>query len=192
MDLRTREAIRYLGFGKHQVDDQTLRLIHESFDELEKLAEKKAVYEVYDLLIKNETVYIGNLCITSKNLYMNLESCKKVVLLAVTLGIAVDRQLRKYEVLNIAKAAVWQACAAAFLEEYCDEIQDKIRTNLEKNCKMRPRYSPGYGDFSISYQDEILSMLDATKRIGITLTDAKMMSPSKSVTALIGICDSKE
>ena len=192
MDLRTREAIRYLGFGKHQVDIQTLQLIQESFEELEQLAEKKAVYEVYELLMKNESVQIGHLCIQSKKLYKNLESCNKVVVFAATLGTAVDRQLRKYEVLNIAKAVVWQACAAAFLEEFCDEIQEEIRRKLEPNCSIKPRFSPGYGDFSISYQDDILSMLNATKRIGITLTDAKMMSPSKSVTALIGICDSKE
>lgn len=192
MDLRTKEAIRYLGFGKHPVDDKTMQLIKESFDELEKLAEKKFVYEIFELSAIGGGVQIGQLNIHSKSLYKNLEPCKQVVLFGATLGTSVDRQLRKYEILNIAKAVVWQACAAAFLEEFCDEMQEKILKELGPNYTMRPRFSPGYGDFSITYQDDILRMLNATKHVGITLTEAKMMSPSKSVTALIGICDTKE
>ena len=34
MDTRTREAIRYLGYGKHAIDNQTFSLVLEAFDEL--------------------------------------------------------------------------------------------------------------------------------------------------------------
>ena len=40
MDLRTREAIRYLGYGKNKVDEKTFDLIKESFQELEMIADK--------------------------------------------------------------------------------------------------------------------------------------------------------
>ena len=36
----------------------------------------------------------------------------------------------------MAKAVVMQACAAAFLEEYCDECQMKIGEELEKEGKI--------------------------------------------------------
>ena len=35
-DARTKEAIRYLGYGRHAVDEQTLALIDVSFGELDR------------------------------------------------------------------------------------------------------------------------------------------------------------
>ena len=88
----------------------------------------------------------------------------------------------------MARAVVLQACAAAELEEYCDEQQKKISTELEKSgLYLRPRFSPGYGDFPIEFQEPIMRMLDCAKKIGLTMTDSYMMSPTKSVTAIIGI-----
>ena len=58
---------------------------------------------------------------------------------------------------------------------------------LEKGLYLRPRFSPGYGDFPLSAQKEILDGLEAGKRIGITLTEGYLMMPSKSVTAVIGV-----
>ena len=34
MDTRTKEAVRYLGYGNHAVDNHTLDLIEDSFREL--------------------------------------------------------------------------------------------------------------------------------------------------------------
>ena len=36
MDARMREAVRYLGYGGHAVDEQTLALIEDSFRELDR------------------------------------------------------------------------------------------------------------------------------------------------------------
>lgn len=43
MDKRTLEAVRYLGYGKHAVDDQTLALIQDSFEDLERVDRKSVV-----------------------------------------------------------------------------------------------------------------------------------------------------
>lgn len=51
----------------------------------------------------------------------------------------------------------------------------------------RPRFSPGYGDLPLSAQREIFAVLDCGKRIGLMLNDSLLMSPSKSVTAFVGI-----
>ena len=44
MDIRTKEAVRYLGYGKNAVDDKTLQEIQDSVRELERLADKKSIY----------------------------------------------------------------------------------------------------------------------------------------------------
>ena len=66
-------------------------------------------------------------------------------------------------------------------------MQEQIVDGLEKGLYLRPRFSPGYGDFSIFHQKELLQMTDASKQIGLTMTDGYMLTPSKSITAVIGI-----
>jgi len=79
------------------------------------------------------------------------------------------------------------------LEEYCDACQREIAKQQEKEgWYLRPRFSPGYGDFDIQYQKPLMQMLDCAKTIGLTMTDSFMMTPTKSVTAVIGMSRIKE
>jgi len=93
----------------------------------------------------------------------------------------------------MSRAVVIQASAAAMLEEYLDTWQKETAAKLEDEKQyLRPRFSPGYGDFSISHQEMILRMLNAEKSIGLTLTNGGMLNPTKSVTAVAGISRTKE
>ena len=53
------------------------------------------------------------------------------------------------------------------------------------------RFSPGYGDFDIAHQKDIIRLLNCDRRIGLTLTGGYMLIPSKSVTAVIGFTEEK-
>ena len=194
MDKRTKEAVRYLGYGKTAVDERTLQMIQESFAELERISEPKSVYRIFELSHpKEEELQICNLHIKSKSLYKNLKGCNQVVLFGATIGTAVDRQIRTYEITDMARAVVLQACAATVLEEYCDAIQEQIAREVAvEKLYLRPRFSPGYGDFSILHQKEILNMLETPKKIGLTMTEGYMLTPTKSVTAIIGVSNTKE
>ena len=188
MERREKEAVRYLGFGKNAVDDRTLALIRESFEDLDREAGKKSVHRVFDMeQTAEDRIVIGPMDIKSRSLGRNLKGCEKVVLFGATLGTGVDRLITRTSLTNMAKAAVLQACAAALLEEYCDDCQEKIGEEMGKEgMYLRPRFSPGYGDFNISHQETLMRMLDCAKTIGLTMTDIFMMTPTKSVTALIG------
>ena len=189
MDKRTREAVRYLGYGNHAVDEDTLLLIESSFQELSEAADKRIVYRIFNLcLADGDELMIDGLKIKSHSLIINLKGCESVFLLGATLGTRVDLLLRRYAVGEMARSVTLQACAAALLEEYLDEWQEERRAELaETGQYLRPRFSPGYGDFSILCQEPILRMLDTAKTIGLSMTDGYMLTPSKSVTALAGI-----
>lgn len=192
-DRRTKEAIRYLGYGQNAVDDRTLALVSTCLEELDECARKKVVYRIFEYIHKDEQeLQIGTMNIKSKNLAHNLSDCEEVVVFAATLGAEVDRRLKKYSITNVAKAVVFQACAAACLEEYCDCFQQDLGQRFagEGKC-LRPRFSPGYGDFDICHQEEILRILDTSKKIGLSRTENNMLIPSKSVTAFIGISKKK-
>ena len=194
MDNRTKETIRYLGYGNHAVDSTTIAMISDSFRNLESVANCKSIYRIFDLQETDENYYkIGTVHLESRNLSKNLKGCHRVVLFGATLGAEVDRLLTRKALMSMAEVVVLQAAAAAMLEEYCDECQEEIRVSLEREGEyIRPRFSPGYGDFDIHYQRPLMQMLDCAKKIGLTMTDSFMMSPTKSVTALIGVSSTQE
>lgn len=193
MDARVREAVRYLGYGGHAVDEQTLALIEDSFTELEEAAKKRIIYRIFDVSQEEGRLLIGNMDIASRNLSKNLRDCKEAIFLGATLGIGVDMLLKRYSLTDMSRVVVLQAAAAAMLEEFLDQWQSRMRVEFENSGQyLRPRFSPGYGDFDIRHQDQILRMLDADRRIGLTMTDSYMLTPTKSVTAVIGISRKRE
>ena len=187
-EKRVREAVRYLGFGKNEADERTLELIQQSFKDLEQEAGPKSICQIFDLNHTDDgRLVIGQMEIRSKSLSRNLKGCRQVVLFGATLGAGVDRLMRRISLTDMARAVILQSCAAAMLEEYCDECQKKIAAELEEeHLYLRPRFSPGYGDFSLDCQKDIIRALEAEKTVGVTLTDSLLMTPSKSVTAVIG------
>lgn len=68
-----------------------------------------------------------------------------------------------------------------------DSIEDDIRAELAPGESLVARYSPGYADFPLSAQRELLALLDAPRKVGVSLTDSLLMVPSKSVSAVIGV-----
>ena len=189
LDVSLKEVFRYLGYHNH-VPDQTIQKI--AIDCVTELLDNCVMKEInkrYSCIVENKKIIIDNrVVIESKNLSKNLADCKEVILFAATLGTQADRLIKKYSFLEISKAVVMQAAAAAVIEEYCDQCQKKIETELEKeNLFLRPRFSPGYGDFDLKYQKDMIALLDCPRKIGLTLTDSLLLAPSKSVTAIMGI-----
>lgn len=194
VDINRNEIFRYLGYRGMEADETVKQLAEECAAELLKNAEPRVVIGEFPLVMSEDGTIDGG-CFRTKsaNLLKNLGGCSQVLLMAVTLGVGADRLLAKYGKLQVSKAVVMQAAAAAMIEAYCNEICNDLRKKYEgKGLYLRPRYSPGYGDFSLSCQKMILDGLEAGKRIGIFLTDGGVMVPTKSVTAVIGVSAIKE
>ena len=49
------------------------------------------------------------------------------------------------------------------------------------------RFSPGYGDWDIAVQPLVANALDTVRRAGLCVTDTNLMTPRKSVTAILGV-----
>lgn len=194
VEIDRKEIFRYLGYRGQEADPVTKDLVESCIGELLTAAEPRVVIREYPVTISEDgMIDCGSFRVKSLNLAKNLGGCDRVLLMAVTLGLGVDRLLTKYGKLQVSRAVVLQAASAAMIEAYCNECCHKWRKEYaEKGQYLRPRYSPGYGDFSLEYQEKILHELDAAKQIGITLTDGGLMVPTKSVTALIGVSPVQE
>ena len=120
----------------------------------------------------------------SRDLAKNLDGCEHAVVFCATVGHGIDRLIRKYSVVSPAKAVVLQGLGAERIEALCDLFCAELEAN---GSTTRPRFSPGYGDLSLELQRDIFRLLDCQRQIGVTLGDSLLMSPSKSVTAIIGV-----
>lgn len=127
------------------------------------------------------------LCARSARLAERLDGCRRAVALTATLGVGFDRLLFKYGALNPAKALLLEALGTERIEALCDAVTAELET--EYALSARARFSPGYGDLPLSVQQELLEKTDAYKTLGVSLTEGMMMSPQKSVTAIVGFAD---
>lgn len=194
MELNRKEILRYLGYGNHEADEMVNTLIEESVKEVLEVAVPKSIYRTFDLELKADD-FVDLTCFQAKsrNLTRNLKNCSKIVLFAATLGSGVDQLARKYNKIQMSKAVILQAVATALIEEYCDKVNEEISQAYElEGYYTRPRFSPGYGDFSLEHQKDVIKLLECPKKIGLTLTDSLIMMPSKSVTAIIGLSEENQ
>ncbi|MFR7444679.1 MAG: hypothetical protein ACLUUO_16065 [Sellimonas intestinalis] len=49
MNREIREAIRYLGYGRHAIDEQTLALVECSMEELKAKVRERFIYRILDI-----------------------------------------------------------------------------------------------------------------------------------------------
>lgn len=187
--MNQKEVLRYLGYGNETADVQVTAVIQECWEELERAAVPRFITRDYPLrLCKEYEIDASCFQTHSRNLTGNLKDCSQIILFAATLGSQVDILIQRYNKLQVSKAVILQAAATAMLEDSCDMWNEELKQSYEeKGLYLRPRFSPGYGDFPLECQSALLGALEAGKRIGITLTDSLLMAPSKSITAVIGV-----
>ncbi len=177
-------ALRFMGCKELYGD--MAKIYDECLEEYKKAAVFKAIYR------KTAVTFFGEKGIRfdfgeieSENLRKNLEGCQNAFVFAATSGSTVDRLIMRQTKISAADTMITDCIASSGIEVFCDLINEEMRDGRV----LKPRYSPGYGDVSLSCQSEILSYLDAYRKIGLTLTEACLMTPIKSVTAIVGILE---
>lgn len=178
------EAIRY--FGAKPDDAEAKVLTDIAYLKLRNEVRPKYIYRIFDCVITEDGILINGEEFKSRDLAKHLQGCEQVALMAVTLGSGTDVALRRIALQNIAEGAAAQAVCAALVETLCDDVESEIKTKtaVSKTCS---RFSPGYGDWDLTDQPKVLRLLDADRRIGLSVTESNMLTPIKSVTAIVGL-----
>lgn len=181
-----REVLRYAGVRSSSGEtEELLCRLDEAISLIETRLEPRVCYCVLDI---SECDFGASL-----DIRRHLRDSHSVIFFAATLGIELDRLILKYSVLSPATALLLEALGNERIEALCDLFCEDMRLQgLEAGDALRPRFSAGYGDLPLEYQRDIFALLDPPSRIGVTLNDSYLMSPSKSVTALIGVEKIKE
>ena len=160
-------------------------LLDECIEETIQTLSYKVCYCILPINISGNTIDFGAFKVNSEKLTINLKNCESAIIFGATLGTDIDRIIMKYGKLSPTKALFFQAIGATMIEALCDEFCKDIKAEL--NVNLKPRFSPGYGDLDLSCQKDIFKVLNCSKNIGLTLNNSLLMSPTKSVTAFVGI-----
>lgn len=120
----------------------------------------------------------------------HVEGAKAVALLAVTLGHESERVIRRETALSAADGMLVDAMASSMAEAAVEALHAEVAAWARgRGLRAGGRFSPGYGDMPLSVQPALLDALDAARRLGVSVTDAFMLTPAKSVTAVVGLFD---
>ncbi|MDR3318450.1 MAG: methionine synthase [Clostridiales bacterium] len=181
------EVMRYAGI-RGKLDDETLsanidRLIEKTY----KLFSGKSGYKIFVTENAEGGILLAgaDILLTGDAIKRHLKSCGRAALMYATAGYGIDREILRLQQTALGDALIIDACAVSGLESLCDTVTEEI--GQKAGCGITMRFSPGYGDLPITLNRDIITALDAGRRGGVVLNSGGMMSPSKTVTAIVGI-----
>ena len=183
-EVDLREMLRYAAC--RAPDETVTALAEKCAEEGEKVLRPALCWREVPLQVTGDTVDMGFTAFTSQKLARALRGCERAVIFAATVGLELDRLIARYGRLSPTRGLMMQALGAERIEALCDAFC----AYLQEACAPlvpRPRFSPGYGDLPLANQRAFFAALDCHKEIGLYLNESLLMSPTKSVTAIVGL-----
>ena len=188
MEVDRSEVLRYMRMGRVQPDAVLAARLSAVEHEVLAAIRPAAYWQLVPVAGTAASYRVGSLELASRSLWETIRGCRHAFLFCATLGAGVDALLRTCGHRSAADLVMAQAVATALIETYCDDCAAQM---LQERAicgeTLRMRFSPGYGDLPLAVQKPLLAALDATRRAGITLSEAMLMMPSKSVSAIVGV-----
>jgi hypothetical protein len=183
------EILRYMGCPPDRADPATTALADRAAAEILRAIRPRWAYRVFALTLEEDGVRLETgLLLPSQDLRRHFQGCSRAVLFCATLGAGVDALIRRAESGDMALALALDCAAAAAVEAVCDQIEQELQ-EMFPGCFFPFRFSPGYGDLPLSLQNDLLGLLDAPRRVGLTASASHILLPRKSVTAFLGVAD---
>lgn len=183
------EVLRYMGCPPDRTDPATRTLAETCAGELLQVIRPRWTQRVFELSEEERGVRLDcGLLLPGDDLKRHLNACGRVVLFCATLGVEADSLIRRWQSVDMARALALDCCATAAVESLCDQVELELQSRFP-GCHFPFRYSPGYGDLPLSVQNDLLDCLDAPRRVGLCATASHILTPRKSVTALLGVSE---
>ena len=186
MKIDKSELLRYLGYKGQEYGEK----IEENIDTaislcLEKIT-PRSVIKKYSLVKEPLSLKGTNMLLQGNDIAKHLQDCNEVYLLGATVGFEIEKTVNKLMNENPLLGVIVDSASICAIESYCDDLCEELQKQNEK--QLTWRFSCGYGDFPLEQQKDFVRLLELQKRIGVFLNeDSFMMSPQKSVTAVVGI-----
>ena len=185
-EVDLREVLRYAAC--RTPDEQVLALARSAAQEGAQVLRPALCWRVVQVKTEDGVVDLGFARFPSAKLSAALEGCDRAVLFAATVGLGLDRLIARHGRLSPARGLMLQAYGAERVEALCDAFcADLAAQYAPTGLVPRRRFSPGYGDLPLEAQRAFFDVLDCQRAIGLWLNESLLMSPTKSVTAIVGL-----
>lgn len=185
--MNEREVWRYAGFFGQEKDPSLESLLQEVWEEAQPVLSYRICY-LHIPLEWEDGFPVLPFSAKSRNLATCLEGCSEAILFAGTIGPKYDHLITRAQRLSPTKALFLQAMGAERIEGLCNTFCELMeKENAHRGLVKTPRYSPGFGDLPLEVQKDFFRVLDISHKLGISLGDSLLMTPSKSVTAIFGL-----
>lgn len=187
------DALRFMGVPKEARSGEMAERAYRTFELLEGFIRPRRIWGRFSVLADDRGIRLDEAVrIESGSLARLMAHSRECWVMAVTLGPEVDRRILLAQKQDMLDGMALDACASVCADALCDEVEGEIFRELREGEHPTMRFSPGYGDAPLTASADLIALLDATRRIGLAMTRSYMMTPIKSVTALIGISDRNE
>ena len=160
------ETLRYLGMTEAAADDAFLSRLDACEAKLLRHATPRYTYCILPLTRTESVLYADTLLLEGNDIRQHLEGCDRAVLMAATLGTSVDVLIDRTQKRDMTNALLMDALANTAIEQVCDKAEQQIQETMP-NRYFTWRFSPGYGDFPISEQPNLLAHLNAARHAAV-------------------------
>jgi len=189
------ETLRYLGYSGQRVDASLDARVDAMVARCEEVSSPGFTYRLFPVEQSEAGVRLAGttLVLTGHDIAAHLVGARLCAVMAATAGLSNERELRRLSLLNGLDGMLFDAAGSALAEEVADACNAAIVADArDRGLYAKWRFSPGYGDLPLALQPDIVRVLAADKKLGITATDSHLLVPAKSVTAFVGLFDTPQ
>ncbi|QUH24625.1 hypothetical protein [Serpentinicella alkaliphila] len=191
IQLNKDEILRYLGYKNGMdIPIHLDELIDKSISNSYELIEPVGEYRTSRIKgIKGSNILFDefDFKIHSEDIATLLKGCDYASILAVTIGNDIQNHIDLcFSHGEYTEALIFDAIGSDAAEQATEYVNQLIILEAsEQEYILTDRFSPGYGDFTLDFQKQLLLNLKADN-FGIHVTETNIMIPRKSVTAIVG------
>ena len=190
-DLDDNKIYNYLGYkqGESIITDHISSLVQRAKEEVISKSEPRAIFSrTIPISHQENKLYAENILLEGEDIKAHLESCWGAIFMATTIGEGIDRLIRTQEARDMTYAVILDSCSSVMVEAVADYFEKEKRDEIIRRGEyLTSRYSSGYGDFPISFNSKLMAILDAQRKIGLSVTDSGIMLPRKSISGVYGV-----
>ena len=186
------QALHFLGHQGQDVSDALVERVERMCAHCERVSQPRWLYRIFPIEHGQHGVLVQGTTIVleGSDIAAHLDGARSCAIMTATCGLANERELQRLANSGGVDALLFDAAGSALAEAAADAcnaqiVEEAHALGLHANW----RYGPGYGDLPLDVQPAIIRVLGADKYAGLTATDANLLVPAKSITAIVGLFD---
>ena len=190
LEIDPDEVLRFQGYkkGRDVPTPEVLALFHEALDLGRRLMEPRAVVRRVAVTRRDrDALEADGVVLAIPKIGESWGPVEHLLAGVCTVGGALERRVGElWEARELPLAAMLDSVGSGAVESLAEYVNDELcQEGLRRGVKVTNRISPGYGGWDVA-QQTALFRLCAGDAIGVTLNEARFMTPVKSISLLAG------